>query len=234
MKGRRRKITDGDAKTLGSQIPGLSLFIILLAFFIVLNSISVYQEDKATSLMESVERAFSTKITERENWQPSSIPSDDEQVREGRTTDRIEAVFSSRISGLETQMDDTTGTLLLRMPYDDFKKSVNNAVEGGGTVDPLVRTLVSILRADMSGYPYRMDVYVQVDKNPASMQNREPQKISTLLTELGEIGAVLGRAGLPEKLMTVGIEEGEEGMVELLFKPHVPYNPLHESRTSEE
>lgn len=234
MKGRRRKIVDSDAKTLGSQIPGLSLFIILLAFFIVLNSISVYKEEKATTLMESVEKAFSTKIAERENWQPASNPSDDENIREGRTTDRIEAVFSSRISGLEAKTDDASGTLLLRMPYDDFKKEVMGAASAENSDSGFIRTLVSILRADMSGYPYRMDVFVQIDENPASMQNKQPKKMSDLIKDLGQMGQALESAGLPQKLLTAGIEQGAAGQVEILFRPHVAYNPLHESRVEEE
>lgn len=230
MSGRRRKIQQDESRSLGSQIPGLSLFVILLAFFIVLNSISIIKEDRARPLMRSIELAFATKITEDVIWQPSSNPSDDLDVQEGRTIDKLEAMFSSRIVGLEAKKDDSSGTLLLRMKYSDFSGAVRDLETGGSGSQEFLRTLASLLRAESSGYTYRMDVFVQVTQNPPSIQNQQPQKMAELLKQMGELAQILEGAGLPRKLMTIGMEKGSEGMVEILFRPHVPYNPLGDKR----
>lgn len=230
MSGRRRKIEQDSGRSLGSQIPGLSMFVILLAFFIVLNSISVIKEERARPLMKSIESAFATRIDQDVVWQPSSNPSDDLQVREGRTIDKLEAMFSSRISGLEVKKDDNTGTLLLRMKYSEFSDAVSHLDGESSTAQEFLRTLVSLLRADMSGYTYRMDAFVQMGSNPASLQNQQPQKMAATMKQMGSVAQTLEQAGLPQKLMSMGMEKGDEGMVELLFRPHVPYNPLGEAR----
>jgi hypothetical protein len=46
MRSRRRKITQDESRSLGSQILGLTMFIMLLAFFIILNSISTFNQEK--------------------------------------------------------------------------------------------------------------------------------------------------------------------------------------------
>lgn len=230
MSGRRRKIEEDSSRSLGSQIPGLSMFVILLAFFIVLNSISVIKEERARPLMKSIESAFATQINQDVVWQPSSNPSDELQVREGRTIDKLEAMFSSRIAGLDVKKDDNTGTLLLRMKYDAFSEAINKIDSESSSAQEFLRTLVSLLRAEMSGYTYRMDVFVQLDQNPATIQNQQPQRMTATMKQIGDVAQALENAGLPQKLMTIGMEKGDEGMVEILFRPHVPYNPLGEVR----
>lgn len=174
--------------------------------------------------------AFSTQVSEDVVWQPSSNPSDDLQVHEGRTIDKLEAMFSSRIAGLDVKKDDNSGTLLLRMKYGDFSSAVHNLGGDDRRSQEFLRTLVSLLRAEMSGHTYRMDAFVQVAQNPPSMQNQQPQKMAEAIKQLGEVAQALEAAGLPQKLMTIGLEKGDDGMIELLFRPHVPYNPLGDAR----
>lgn len=226
MRGRRRKIIEDDGKTLGSQIPGLSMFVILLAFFVLLNSISTVQVEKVKPMMESIEGAFSSRITAGEDWQPSTAPSNEKAAGEGRVTERIEAMFSGQIAGVQTQQDDATGTLLMRMKYNDFAAAVSSTGSNEAASQQFMRTLTSLMRSDMAGQPYRMDAFLQVGDNPAEMQSEQPQKMGVLIRDLSVLAQQIEKAGLPQKLMTIGIEQGQDGMIELLFRPHVPYNPL--------
>ena len=226
MRGRRRKIIEDDSKSLGSQIPGLSMFVILLAFFVLLNSISSVKTEKVKPMVESIEGAFASKISATEDWQPSASQNEEESAGEGRVTEKIEAMFTAQIAGIETQKDDGTGTLLMRVKYNDFAASISGASGNASESQQFMRTLTSMMRSDMAGHPYRMDAFLQVGENPAELQSEQPQKMAVLMRDLGVLAQHLQTAGLPEKLMTIGMEQGQEGMVELLFRPHVPYNPL--------
>ncbi len=233
MRNRRRKIVEEDSKTLGSQIPGLSMFVILLAFFIVLNSVSIIKEERAKPMMEGIEQAFASKISEREDWLPSSAPDDKNGLGEGRTIDRVERMFSAHIAGIQTQKDEGSGTLLMKIKYADFAAAVSSVGAGADANANFMRTLTSMMKASAAGQPYRMDVFLQTGENPPALQNDQPQKMAVLMRDLGALAQALEQAGLPQKLLTIGMEQGQDGMVELLFRPHVAYNPLGETGEAE-
>lgn len=226
MRRSRRRFIADDSKTLGSQIPALSLFVIMLAFFIMLNSVSVIKEEKAKPLMDSIEEAFASRISQNENWQPSTATSDESGTGEGRVTDRMEGLFQAHIAGIKTQQDEGAGTLLMRMSYADFTAAVSSAGDSARQNRQFMETLASMLRSGAAGQPYRMDIFLQVDDNPAVMQGRQPQKMSVLMRDLGVLAQQLEKAGLPQRLMSVGLEKGQSGAVELLFRPHVAYSPV--------
>lgn len=223
MKGRRRKIAADDTKSLGSQIPPLSLFIVMLAFFIMLNSISVIKEDKAKPLMDSLEEAFASRMSADENWQPATTASEAASADEGRVIDHAERLFQAHIAGVQTQKDDGRGVLLMRMSYADLSAAVSGIGDKAAENKKFMETLASMLRSSAAGQPYRMDVFLQVDDNPAMMQNDQPQKMSVLMRDLGVLAQQLEKAGLPQRLLSVGLEKGQNGTVELLFRPHQAY-----------
>lgn len=223
MKGRRRKIAADDTKSLGSQIPPLSLFIVMLAFFIMLNSISVIKEDKAKPLMDSLEEAFASRISADENWQPATTASEAASADEGRVIDHAARLFQSHIAGVQTQKDDGRGVLLMRMSYAELSAAVSGIGDKAAENKKFMETLASMLRSSAAGQPYRMDVFLQVDDNPAMMQNDQPQKMSVLMRDLGVLAQQLEKAGLPQRLLSVGLEKGQNGTVELLFRPHQAY-----------
>lgn len=223
MKGRRRKIAADDTKSLGSQIPPLSLFIVMLAFFIMLNSISVIKEDKAKPLMYSLEEAFASRMSADENWQPATTASEAASADEGRVIDHAERLFQAHIAGVQTQKDDGRGVLLMRMSYADLSAAVSGIGDKAAENKKFMETLASMLRSSAAGQPYRMDVFLQVDDNPAMMQNDQPQKMSVLMRDLGVLAQQFEKAGLPQRLLSVGLEKGQNGTVELLFRPHQAY-----------
>lgn len=223
MKGRRRKIVADDTKNLASQIPALSLFVIMLAFFIMLNSVSVIKEEKAKPLMESIEEAFASKITNNENWQPSTATADALSAGEGRMIDQMDALFQGHVAGVQTQKDEGRGVLLMRMNYADLSRAVSNIGDNSAENKKFMETLTSLLRAGIARQPYRMDIFLQVDGNPAAMQDDQPQKMKVLMHDLGVLAQQLEKAGLPQRLLSVGLEKGQNGTVELLFRPHETY-----------
>jgi len=233
----RRRIERGERKSLATQYLSLSLFIMLLAFFIVLNAISQYEEEKVNTVVESLEGAFSSKITQKEDFQPSVTASPEHSVGEGNTPERLEALFKSRIPHNKIIKNDLTGTLHVFVKWEEFKKAVmklgqQTANAGGNKAQETSSTafflpsLVALLRADQMSVPYHMDILLNVGDKPAWLQNQEPQKLARIMKEIGVVAVQLEHTGLPAKLMSAGLKKGKEGLAELYFRPHIPFNPL--------
>jgi len=114
---RRRRIQSDPAPSATGQMMNLSLFIMLLAFFIVLNAISTFEENKAAKVRRSVEDSFSVKIT-RDNEAPSVTQGKAKSINEGNSFDRVEALFKSQFSGVKPSKDLSRGVMMIDLPYD--------------------------------------------------------------------------------------------------------------------
>lgn len=248
MRNRRRRISTGNDKTLSSQILGLALFIMMLAFFIVLNSISSFEEARIRPVLASVGNTFASKQLESENVMPSVTESDDESSREGDTLEQMKALFNAHIPGQKSAVNKTRGELFIQVPFDAFEAAVTAiGRENGQSGDRqapdrgpaakssfLLPTLVALIKGSEAGMPYRMDMLLGVSVNPALMKNDEPQQFSALMKKMAGIAQRLESAGMPRKLLSAGIQKGDNGMVDIMFRPHIPFNPLGEDGAHEQ
>lgn len=246
MRNRRRRTSTGNDKTLSSQILGLALFIMMLAFFIVLNAISSFEEAKIRPVLASVGNTFASKQLESENVMPSVTESEDESSKEGSTLEQMKALFSAHIPGQKSAINKTRGELFIQVPFDAFEDAVmaigrDNGQNGGGqnggrpaAKSFLLPTLVALIKGSEAGVPYRMDMFLDMSVNPARMKNDEPQQFSALMKRMAGIAQRLESAGMPPKLLSTGFQKGDNGMVDIMFRPHIPFNPVGEDSTHEQ
>ena len=101
----------------------LALFIMMLAFFIVLNAISSYEEEKYRPAMASLEQAFGSNLLNRD-LRPAVRKSADNSIHEGDTLDKLEALFNAHITGVEMDIDKNKGVLHARLPLGKFSSAV--------------------------------------------------------------------------------------------------------------
>lgn len=222
---RRRNISQEQRRGIGSQLLGLSLFIMLLAFFMVLNSISQYEQKKSENIFKNLEDTFSAKITQAGNDKPSIIRSDEKQLGEGDILEQIEAYFTAQIPGFKAVKDKQRGVMVVHVPKGDFEEAVRGLGAGKKQGDNdfakgFLPVLVALMRSEQRGLPYRMDITYQMDENPARLQNSAPQRMEAAIRAVAEIARVIEKAGLKPQLMTIGLQEGNPDMVELVFKQH--------------
>ena len=133
-KRRRRNETSNSART--GQLMNLSLFIMLLAFFIVLNALSSYQENRVENVVDSVQHAFA-KDVRQEDFNPSIMPDPANSVNEGDTLERINALFQAQIRSYDKTMSSDRGIMLVKLPFEKFVQSVMAV----GQKDPARRPL---------------------------------------------------------------------------------------------
>jgi len=228
---RRKKIANTNQGSNTGQMMNLALFIMLLAFFIVLNSMSSYEEIKTESVKRSIKVAFT-------NEEPEAKPSVQEDptlsMREGHTFDRLDALFQAQIVSFEAQKSKSSGRMMIRVEKEKFL----NAVMQEGQFDlyryPTRRdvqgnfflpTLVSIIRSNIDGAPTRLEIIMNSDENPAQLKNANPQELRQNVRQVGSVAQKLESQGLSQKLLTIGLTKGDTEFVDLIFTKYVPFSP---------
>ncbi len=239
MRNRRRRVSTGTSGGIAGQLLGLSLFVMMLAFFIILNAISSLDQTKARPVINSVGATFGARVFDEEVMDSPSVTKNEEKsVNEGNTVERIKALFSSQLPSAKLVVDERRGEMYAKVPYDDFESAVM-AVGQGGRMDGaspeaaafgkfFLPTLVALMKTDATGAPYRMDILVNIAENPAALQNDQPQQFAATINRIGGLAERIERAGLATKLISAGIKKGDPKTVELIFRHHRPYNPLGE------
>ena len=227
MRRRRRIIADNGAdKGFASQVLALSLFVMLLAFFIVLNSISTYEESKARSVLDSLEYAFASKITERGDVRPSVTESVEQSIYDGDTIDRINALFQAQIPAYEATINKKRGMMHIRVTRDDFETAVNALGQRqaplGTTKDSAFKnyflpTLVTMLRSGDRGQPFRLEITYNVQGSPARMQRLAPQTLLITARRANGMAEKIEKAGLPTQFIASAVQDGDPDFVDLYF-----------------
>lgn len=236
IRRRRRRNESGSSSSDTGQMMDLALFIMLLAFFIVLNTLSTYEDVKTEKVRRSIALSFSKEAAITQSM-PSSRPDPVQSLKEGHTFDRLDALFESQIMAFEATKIKSRGVMLVRLPYDDFER----AIEAIGQKNLLnypsrkeirgnffLPTLASLLRANIDGAPTRMEINVQVKGNPAKIQNQKPKELDDIISKVGAFSQKLEKSGVPKKLINIGIRKGNSKFIELVFRKYVPFSPVED------
>lgn len=236
-KRRRRNETVSASSANAGQMMSLALFIMLLAFFIVLNAISSYEDLKTEKVRRSVEMAFSNDPQMKEEL-PSTRDDPAKSMKEGHTFDRLDALFESEIASFEATSSKSSGVMMVRVPYEDFSKAImaigqkdllqyptRSAVRGNF----FLPTLVSLLRADIDGAPTRMEILVFTNDNPAELQNQVPADLAEVMNRVGTFSRRLEEQGMPQKLVNIGVAKGNPDFVDLVFRKYIPFSPVEDT-----
>ncbi len=223
----------GEMKKMANQFLGLSMFIMLLSFFIMLTSLSNYEEVKARPVMNSVSLAFSSKEVGKDDAPAFEEIKDKKDYNDGDTLDNIEALFKAQISGYKLKHDRVGSSMHVRIQTRVLERAISAASRSdseagnqpkafGGAFLPV---LVSLMQSGSSGVIYRMDMVLNVPKNPMKLQNDKPKAALDMVKTASSFSRGLERAGLPKKLMSSGIAVGKKGYIDLYFRRYEPFNP---------
>lgn len=238
---RRRRIAQDNSNEVTTLLMNLSLFIMLLAFFIVLNAISSFEQVKSKDVMESLEEAFGTKV-QREDVAPSTKENPMQDVLEGETVDRINALFKAQITSFDKKIKRSTGEMIIDLDLAEFTEGVmaigQRNLTAVNAYDPPKRfflpTLISIMQSDQEGYTYRMDMVLHTDDSPAEVQNEKPAVMKETIDKGGQLARRLENVGLSKRLMSIGVSEGDPEKITLYFRRHTPFSPVKKTEAEEE
>ncbi len=215
--------TNGD----GIVLQNLALFIILLSFFIVLNSISTFEEEKIKPVMQSIEATFAHRVIKNERA-PSTSTHENQSTGNGTVYDHLDDLFQSQFKKKSnTHRDDKKGLFYTQIPYKKLQTALSDIrphhlkeIQETGSFLPLLKSLLLKKNKEL-----RLDIVLQTEDDPLSLSSAQQK---TLVQKISALGQKLTQAGFPNSQMSVGLGTGKEMMVLLVIRPHTPYAPYKE------
>lgn len=225
MRAARRRLQESSPQG-ATPLLNLSLFLMLLAFFIVLNSVSSFDESKYRPIIENLQTTFSTSLKAIDTA-PSVTPALEQSINEGETIDRIEALFNAQITGFTAEKSGSRGIMVVDVPLEEFDRAMTTAGQidltqtqrTGSLQTYFMPTLISLLRAPAQGAAYRMDMILHSRDNPALLYNSDPRALEAVQETAGGYAALLEQSGLAPALLGIGIKQGDPAFVTLYFRP---------------
>ncbi|MCS5597573.1 MAG: flagellar motor protein MotB [Alphaproteobacteria bacterium] len=210
----------------GSQVLALGLFIMLLAFFIVLNALSTFDEQLARPVIASLERTFASRIYQDDIGQ-TQVQAIEQGNQEGSALQRISALFNARIPGSQV-MRQRDGMLYVRVRSEDMIDAINSfstQTDSANRMHMAFRDIfVAVLATQKSEYPLRMDITMNRKAGLFASEGVEARQDEVYIKTLAEVAAQLQKSGLPIQLFSVGLAQGDQKYTDISFEVYEPYD----------
>lgn len=204
-----------------NQFLSLALFIMLLSFFIILNAVSSFEETKSAPVLNSLSITFSGKDLQ-EALEPNIVESAAQSINEGDTLDQLKALFNAHITGAKTRKNRLGTTMHIRMPIQQFERSLSAPRSAQGSFLP---TLASLIQTSDTKTIYRMDMVLNIPATPANAVSDAPEMLRKNLRKIALISKRIEENGVPKKLISSGLSQGEEDIIDIYFRRYEPFNP---------
>lgn len=225
-RARRKNIHQSALPAKGMLLLNLSLFIMLLAFFIVMNAISSWDKKRYQPILKSLDLTFSISAL-RDGTKPSMIGAEDHATGEGDTVERIDALFNAQITGFKATKSSVNGTMHAEIPLDEFDRAMRAANQVDltkvksvtGLQTYFLPTLVSLMQAEAKEQPYRLDIIMHTKDEPPLLINSDPRQLNEAIKNISAYADLLEEAGMKPQLISVGLQKGETDRVDLYFRP---------------
>ena len=199
----------GDDQRLGSLPLFLSLFLLLLAFFIFLNSMSSFETGKSDRVIASIRASFPGFGAGGEG--PGMLDGDDIGSVEESVSARLNEAFAFAFPKLPLNILDEGEQILVDVPLE--RLFVQASSEPRVTLQVLSRRLAKVL-ADPSPNQ-RLETQILFGHDAAADRlatDRQILQRATIVIE-GMIAA-----GSPRRLTSVGLEPGHVGYLRFRFR----------------
>lgn len=229
---RRRKMDVSHGSGNATQLMSLSLFIMLLAFFIVLNAISSYEDKKKEVVMQSVDVTFSLDVRDRD-ISPSIADAPEKSVHHGHVFDRLDALFDAQISSYKPTIDIGKGVMTVVMPVEGFSKAMmavgqKDLLQLSPRTPPrgkfFLPTLASLLQSEINGQKTSMEIIMHASDNPGHVQNNKPKELSAIASRLTGFSNRMDALGFPQQQLNIGVHKGNKKNVTLVFRRYQPFS----------
>lgn len=187
-----------------AQILTLSLFMIVLAFFIVLNSLSDFRQGKVIPVMASLEAEFSSKMAGSESGASLSGTKKDPELFSGGEINDLEVAFKNNFDVLATKMN-TAGTVL---QVEMNRRNFLDILRKSNTIGFLELRKKLLLFMNNASQPYRLDVVFN-EKDP----------LTSSLEDQKNMPALLIKTGFVHGNFKISTRKGDPELISLVFSP---------------
>jgi hypothetical protein len=187
----------------------LSLKILLLAFFILLNSLSTFEEERRSAVVDSVRDAFQGLLPAEHSVR--STPAADD-IFEGAETlvNSLNQLFTDNLPLVESQDSSGARTLIADLTVAELFAEGSELQPDGAETLRLIAGVLTDPRFARQGY--RVDVLYGLDGRASGIEGNR-----TALTRAGRLVRELQRLGLAPPHLSAGMLPDFPGKVRFHF-----------------
>lgn len=193
----------------------LSLKVLLLAFFILLNALASFEDERSTAVLDSVREAFRGVVPAQKNYSEKAaavaILDGPEDVLEA-----LGRLFDDSLPITRQNAAANSRNLQIDLPVEDFFLSQGSLVAGEG-LDTLRAIAVVLTDQRFAGEDYRVDLLYGL---PASGSGLEGHALA--LRRAGALVRVLERERIPSARLSAGLMPSFPGQLRLHFTFSTP------------
>lgn len=225
---------------MANQFLSLSLFLMLLSFFIVLNSVSDFENTKAVpTVLNSLSLAFKNEHSQGDTTATARQENEFQDKRDGNALEDVEGLFNAHIAGFEARKNRLGTVMHVRLPMRSFENALKRTDFGDADVpsqdqEPFLNTLVTVLRSAQKKKPYRIDMVMNVGDDPAILMDTQPKEYRTAVKRVSNLSKALENMKLPRKMISTGLKRGERGFIDLYFYRYKPMQMPFEAKASKQ
>lgn len=192
----------------------LSIYLLLLAFFILLNSISTFQEVRSRAVMDSLSSTFATLLPARIQ---DPLVSQVGEVLETRSfQDKMARLFQTAIPATEVKIVQPGRLMLLVMPVDALFLPGKAELRPGRR--PLLDRAVAAMAGPPAGLRYTAELTIGTPRPEAALL---PIGETLETARLGAFAREMVARGCDPAALTVAMEHGDTRRIRLAFRSHV-------------
>lgn len=202
------------------QYMSLSLMILLLAFFIVLNAISSFQADKISPRLESIDRKFATKAKGGESF-PARVAAPASKEGAGEVFDLIEETLKSQGIPFEAQRLSGNSALFVRLPEERFMYLTGTAANDRQKTEKnifLGKLVMLTMPASATAPRHRIRVMIATGDSPARLAKDDATRFAARVALADRIASRLMFNGLDPATLSLGLAPGRAGFIDLYFE----------------
>ncbi len=194
-----------------AQVLALSLFLMLLAFFIVLSTFSDFEENRVAAIQNSMEDTFSSGSDLMGNTgAPSDTVGDDFDRNSGQAFDDIEALLKAQIGLISITRDAKSGIMAISMPEKAVFEDHLNPYASDKTLAGEIARIINQVKG--KSVEFRAQVNAHFDQTTLAPQ--------TKIKGLGVFARSMMQNGVPPKAVSIGLVSSKPGYVDLVFEAY--------------
>ena len=186
-----------------TQFLTLSLFLLLLAFFIALTAGAEFDEDKTAPVLDSLEKVFPVQELRGRN-SPAPAP-DEKSLGAGKSLERIDGLFNSDLFPFDTNTQRNQGAVVIGMSGGDLEQFLVPSAEN--IVTPLKRQQFFAALSSMM-QENTLTLMLPAGQNPSAADIRQAEMIKDALIA----------NGLTQQKIIIGSEGRADNRLNLVFR----------------
>ena len=205
-KNRKKTSTDNSAFI----VQFLALNLLILAFFILLVSMSTFEASKAKAVVDSMNAIFNPKRdikTETVFFSKSGNVITAEEFQ-----DHVEGVFSAAIGVVKTEIVEPGKIMRVIMPTARFFATGSDTIREENL--PLVDRIISSISARPPGHRFDMEIVIGRDDTVVGFSSNSQ---TLQMARAGSFARSMLSRGIPSDSIAIGVQDGDPESVTMWF-----------------